>query len=87
MQETGEFDKRLRELQNSQTETKTYVFTILEDIKELKVSIKEINEAVRESSNNASGSWQPVVTELIKLVSISIAILGTVAGVVRISGT
>lgn len=87
MQETVEFDKRLRELQNSQTETRTYVFTIMEDIKELKISMKEINDALRESSDNASRSWQPVVTELIKLVSISIAILGTVAGVIRMSGT
>lgn len=87
MQETGEFDRRLRELQDSHIQTKTYVFTIMEDIKELKVSLKEIDAAVRESSNNASKSWQPVVTELIKLVSVSIAILGTVAGVIRMSGT
>lgn len=86
MEESSGFDKRLRELQDSHIETKTYVFTIMEDIKELKVSLKEINDAVRESSDKASGTWQPVVTELIKLVSISIAILGTVAGVIRMAG-
>lgn len=86
MEEMSALDKRLRELQDSHIETKTYVFTIMEDIKELKVSLKEINDAVRESSDHASGTWQSVVTELIKLVSISIAILGTVAGVIRMSG-
>lgn len=86
MPEICDMDKQLRELQDSQIETKTYVRTILEDIKELKVSINELNASVRESSNLASKTWQPVVTELIKLVSVSIAILGTVAGVIRMSG-
>ena len=52
MQEILEQDKRLRDLETSQAETRTYVKMIQADIEEIKTSIKELH-SLNLSANNS----------------------------------
>ena len=90
MQEILEQDKRLRDLETSQAETRTYVKMIQADIEEIKTSIKELhslNLSANNSQNEMGNAWQNIVIELIKLASLCIIILGTIVGVIKVMGT
>ena len=90
MQEILEQDKRLRDLETSQAETRTYVKMIQADIEEIKTSIKELhslNLSANNSQNEMGNAWQNIVIELIKLASLSIIILGTIVGAIKVMGT
>ena len=90
MQEILEQDKRLRDLETSQAETRTYVKMIQADIEEIKTSIKELhslNLSANNSQNEMESAWQNIVIELIKLASLCIIILGTIVGAIKVMGT
>ena len=90
MQEILEQDKRLRDLETSQAETRTYVKMIQADIEEIKTSIKELhslNLSANNSQNEMGNAWQNIVIELIKLASLCIIILGTIVGAIKVMGT
>ena len=90
MQEALDQEKRLRSLETSQVETKTYVKMIQADIEEIKTSIKEIyniNQSNAIDSKEIGGAWQNIVIELIKLASLCIIILGTIVGAIKVMGT
>ena len=90
MQEILEQDKRLRDLETSQAETRTYVKMIQADIEEIKTSIKELhslNLSANNSQNEMGSAWQNIVIELIKLASLCIIILGTIVGAIKVMGT
>ncbi len=90
MQEVLDQEKRLRSLENSQTETRAYVKMIQSDIEEIKTSIKEIynmNQNYAKDSKEIGGAWQNIVIELIKLASLCIIILGTIVGAIKVMGT
>ena len=90
MQEILEQDKRLRDLETSQAETRTYVKMIQADIEEIKTSIKELhslNLSAKNSQNEMGSAWQNIVIELIKLASLCIIILGTIVGAIKVMGT
>ena len=90
MQEILEQDKRLRDLETSQAETRTYVKMIQTDIEEIKTSIKELhslNLSANNSQNEMGNAWQNIVIELIKLASLCIIILGTIVGAIKVMGT
>ena len=90
MQEILEQDKRLRDLETSQAETRTYVKMIQADIEEIKASIKELhslNLSANNSQNEMGSAWQNIVIELIKLASLCIIILGTIVGAIKVMGT
>jgi len=90
MQEILEQDKRLRDLETSQAETRTYVKMIQADIEEIKTSIKELhslNLSANSSQNEMGSAWQNIVIELIKLASLCIIILGTIVGAIKVMGT
>lgn len=89
MQEALDQEKRLRSLETSQVETKTYVKMIQADIEEIKTSIKEIyniNQSNAIDSKELGGAWQNIVIELIKLASLCIIILGTIVGAIKVMG-
>ncbi len=89
MQEALDQEKRLRSLETSQVETKTYVKMIQADIEEIKTSIKEIyniNQSNAIDSKEIGGAWQNIVIELIKLASLCIIILGTIVGAIKVMG-
>ena len=86
MQEILEQDKRLRDLETSQAETRTYVKMIQADIEEIKTSIKELH-SLNLSANEMGSAWQNIVIELIKLASLCIIILGTIVGAIKVMGT
>ncbi len=89
MQELLEQDKRLRELEVSQIETRTYVKMIQSDIEEIKTSIKELynlNISEKTSQDEMGSAWQNIVIELIKLASLCIVILGTIVGAIKVIG-
>jgi len=90
MQEILEQDKRLRDLETSQAETRTYVKMIQADIEEIKTSIKELhslNLSANNSQNEMGNAWQNIVIELIKLASLCFIILGTIVGAIKVMGT
>ena len=90
MQEILAQDKRLRDLETSQAETRTYVKMIQADIEEIKTSIKELhslNLSANNSQNEMGNAWQNIVIELIKLASLCIIILGTIVGAIKVMGT
>ena len=90
MQEILEQDKRLRDLETSQAETRTYVKMIQADIEEIKTSIKELhslNLSANNSQNEMGNAWQNIVIELIKIASLCIIILGTIVGAIKVMGT
>ena len=90
MQEILEQDKRLRDLETSQAETRTYVKMIQADIEEIKTSIKELhslNLSANNSQNEMGNAWQNIVIGLIKLASLCIIILGTIVGAIKVMGT
>ena len=89
MQEALDQEKRLRSLETSQVETKTYVKMIQADIEEIKTSTKEIyniNQSNAIDSKEIGGAWQNIVIELIKLASLCIIILGTIVGAIKVMG-
>lgn len=73
-------EERLRSLESDRTETKIYVKLINENIAEIKSDIKKRNQIEGQGSSQESKSeskaWQPVVMELIKLISTAVLILG-----------
>jgi len=83
-------DERIRNLETGQAEMRVYVRDIREDIQEIKSSLKENRQLpVSSGSGNISESakmWQPIVIELIKLLGLSITILGAIVGAVKILG-
>lgn len=89
MQEVLDQEKRLRSLETSQAETRTYVKMIQADIEEIKTSIKEIYNMNQSNSDSKElgGAWQNIVIELIKLASLCIIILGTIVGAIKVMGT
>ncbi len=78
-------EERIRNLETGQAEMKVYVRDIREDIQEIKSTFKEFRPLVP-SENADSRLWQPVVVELIKLVTLCITILGAIVGAVKILG-
>lgn len=76
-------ESRIRQLETSQAESKVYVKQILENLGEVKADIKELKNQkgdVHIDDDNKQNIWQPIVTELIRLLGTVITILGTLAG-------
>jgi hypothetical protein len=82
--------ERIRNLETGQAEMRVYVRDIREDIQEIKSSLKEYRPPPSNGVNGNSGEsakvWQPIVIELIKLLGLSITILGAIVGAVKILG-
>lgn len=79
-------EQRLRDLETGMAETRVYVRMIKEDITEIKESIKEGWPSSKGGTDVNSKAWQSVMIELIKLAGFCIAILGAVAGVIKLVG-
>lgn len=81
-------DERIRNLETGQAEMRVYVRDIREDIQEIKSSLKEYRPPPRNEGNSSDSVklWQPIVIELIKLLGLSITILGAIVGAVKILG-
>ena len=72
-------EQRIRALENAQTENGVYLKVIREDVAEIKQTLK--NYPLPEDKKQ---SWQPIVLELIKLITVALLILGGVAGVTKL---
>lgn len=83
-------ESRVMKLEKSEAEIRVYMSAIREDIQEIRLSIENLsNQLLREkefSQAQANVAWQTMVTELIKLVSLSVLILGAIVGVVKWAG-
>ena len=81
-------DERIRNLETGQAEMRVYVRDIREDIQEIKSSLKEYRPPPSNEGNSSDSVklWQPIVIELIKLLGLSITILGAIVGAVKILG-
>lgn len=83
-------ESRVMELEKAQAEMRAYLTGIREDVQEIRLSIESLSDRLlREkeiSQAQANIAWQTMVTELIKLVSLSVLILGAIVGVVKWAG-
>lgn len=81
-------DERIRNLETGQAEMRVYVRDIREDIQEIKTSIKEYRppQPVNDNGGESTRTLQPVIIELIKLLGLSITILGAIVGAIKILG-
>ena len=76
-------ESRVRALETGQAETKVYVKQILDDIQEIKTTIK--NAAPPPQADKIQ--WQQtVIIELIKVLSTAITVIGTVIGILKVTG-
>lgn len=72
-------EERIRTLEQSHTETRIYVKEIREDVQEIKADVKK---SVPENIS----VWQPIVVKLIEVLGTSIAVIGAIAGALKIMG-
>jgi len=79
-------EQRLRDLETGMAETRVYVKMIKEDIAEIKNSIKEIRGSPEKQNETTVKAWQTVMIELIKLAGLCMAILGAIAGALKLMG-
>jgi hypothetical protein len=79
-------EQRLRDLETGMAETRVYVKIIKEDIAEIKNSIKEIRGSPEKQNETTVKAWQTVMIELIKLAGLCMAILGAIAGAIKLMG-
>lgn len=77
-------EQRLRDLETGMAETRVYVKIIKEDIAEIKNSIKEIRGSPEKQNETTVKAWQTVMIELIKLAGLCMAILGAIAGAIKL---
>ncbi len=75
-------EKRIRDLETGQAETKIYVKEIRDDIAEVKETLNKLGEKQKSKED----AWSPIVIELIKLVSQTVLVLGAIAGATKIMG-
>lgn len=79
-------EQRLRDLETGMAETRVYVKMIKEDLGEIKNSIKEIRGSPEKQNETTVKAWQTVMIELIKLAGLCMAILGAIAGALKLMG-
>ncbi len=77
-------EERIRNLETGQAETKVYVKQILDDIKDIKDSVKVLAQV--QPQKNENKLMQIVITELFKLAGMCITILGAIVGAMKIMG-
>lgn len=70
-------EERVRALETGQAETRIYVKEIREDIQEIKADIKK-------AAQQDGKSWSSIITELIKLVTYCVTVIGGIIGAVKI---
>jgi len=75
-------EQRIRALENAQTENGVYLKVIREDVAEIKQTLK--NYPPPEDKKAQHQQWQPIVLELIRLITVALLILGSVAGVTKL---
>jgi len=75
-------EERVRALETGQAETRIYVKEIREDIQEIKADIKKAAQQPRDEGK----TWSPIVTELIKLVTYCVTVLGGIIGAAKVLG-
>jgi hypothetical protein len=66
-------EERLRKLEIGQAETVVYYKNIRDDIQEIKITMKDIQQSKPDKTNDAK-LWQPVVIEALKLVGTALAL-------------
>lgn len=71
---------RIQALEREQAKTEVYYKNIQKDIEEIKQTLKELQQQPR----NSASMWQPIVLEVIKLISTMAIILGAIAGAKQI---
>jgi DNA repair protein RadC len=79
-------ESRIRALETGQAETRVYVKEIREDIVEIKATLAKLIDNPPRADPKPEPSWQPVMTELIKLVGQVVVILGAIAGATKLMG-
>lgn len=73
-------DERIRSLENDRTESKVYIKQINENLQEIKSDVRGLKKPTTQEKDNFK---QTVVMELIRLVTMLIAILGALFGAVK----
>lgn len=68
-------EARIQALEKEQVKTEVYYKNIQSDIEEIKESLKQLQQKPKESA-----LWQPIVVEIVKLITTVILVLGALAG-------
>lgn len=76
-------EERIRSLENDRTESKVYIKQIYENIQEIKSEVRGLKKAPYSVQEGKDNFKQAIITELIKLITMLITILGTLFGVVK----
>lgn len=73
-------EARIRALETEQAKTEVYYKNTQQDIEEIKEILKQLQQ--QKPSNAAL--WQPIIVEVVKLMTTMVLILGTLAGAEKI---
>ena len=76
-------EERIRSLENDRTESKVYIKQINENLQEIKSDVRGLKKPVLTAQEDKDAFKQTVVMELIRLVTMLIAILGALFGAVK----
>lgn len=71
---------RIRALETEHAKTEVYYENTQKDIEE----IKEILKQLQQQRPNGSALWQPIIVEVVKLITTVVLILGALAGAEKI---